>query len=747
MFHKNLARSALRSSVAVCAMLAAGAARAQEPSATDVETVTVLGQAIYVAPSAVPMDVTQPTSVVQKGFIQNNIIPQSSFDDIIKFEPSVFDQSPNGPGIGKSETLSIRGFQDGQYNVTFDGIPFGDSTDLHHTSSALFIAHDLGEAEIDRGPGGASTIGKATFGGTVGFRTKDVDSEFSLNPYATYGSFNTAAAGLELNSGQTGFGAGFFDYQRESTEGYLTYAGEHRQNYMGKWVYDIDDTTTLTLLGTYNREQQYTTSGVTLANILANGRNFMLNNNPNTQAYFGYQPSLYVSDFYYADLKKTFGDFTVHNKAYTDFFAHNYLEAKDGSDTNPADNSLTIYPTPANIYFYNPVAYASSQGKKTTDIPGKRVQAAFRSWGDTLDTSYDTDFGTFKAGVWFDSQHDQRYSATVDLSNNNALVPGKNGTPFSYLYHTLSQTWQPYAEFDWKILDKLTVTPGVKYNDFHRHVTGPINKSGVGAIDYTENYDALLPSVSGRYAIDESWNAYVQVAEGFLAPPVAVFQVTTPKTIKPEKTWNYQVGSTMQRDDFTVSLDAYYIDFSNYFASIIIPGSSNTEFVNGGGAVYRGVEAEGQYVLGQGWSVYANGSLNGAQYKNGGVHLAESPEYTASAGLLYDTKEGPYSSLIGKLIGPRWGLDGNAVNPTTQQLVAADQYRFGSVVTFDFAAGYRIKDVNPTMSELVFSVKVANILDNRQIDDLAGLQSATNLPAYWTVAGRSFFFNVSMNLN
>lgn len=748
MLTRNLKRPSWRSSAAICALiLASGIAHAQDNDAAEIEAVTVLGQATYVAPSQVPMDAIQPTSVVQKGFIQNNIIPQSSFDDVIKFEPSVFDQNPNGPGIGKSETLSIRGFQDGQFNVTFDGIPFGDTTNLHHTSSALFIAHDLGEAEIDRGPGGASTIGKATFGGTVGFRTKDVNNQFSVNPYATYGSFNTAAIGMEVNTGQTGAGAGYFDYQRESTEGYLTYTGEHRQNYMGKWVWDLDDTTTVTLLGSYNREQQYTSSGVTLANIQANGRNFMLNNDPTTQAYFGYQPSLYVSDFYYAEMKKSFGAFTIRNKAYTDFFAHNYIEAKDGSDTNAADNNLTIYPTPANIYFWNPVAYKSAQGQKTHHIPGKQADAAFRSWGDTLDTSYDTDFGTLKMGAWFDSQHDQRYSATIDLSNNNALVPGKNGTPFSYVYHNLSQTWQPYVEFDWKVLDALTLTPGLKYNDFHRHVTGPVNKSGTGAIDYSENYDALLPSVSARYTIDQHWNAYVQVAQGFLAPPVAVFQVTTPKTIKPEKTWNYQAGATLQGNDFTVSLDAYYIDFSNYFASITTPGTSNTEFVNGGGAIYRGVEAEGQYVIGQGWSAYANGSLNSAQYKNGGVHLAESPEYTMAAGLLYDTRAGLYGSLIGKLIGPRWGMDGNAIDPNTQNLIATDSYRFGSLVTFDFAAGYRIKNVAPDMPELVFSVKAANILNNRQINDLAGLQPATGLPAYWTVAGRSIFFNVSMMLN
>jgi iron complex outermembrane receptor protein len=745
----NFRAHLLLSSAAFLALVA-HPALAQQMAANDqaIETVTVLGKAIYVAPSATPMEVSQPTSVVQEGFIQNNIVPQSSFDDIVKFEPSVYDSSPNGPGLGKSETLSLRGFQDGQYNVTFDGIPFGDTTDLHHTSSALFIAHDLAAAEVDRGPGGGATIGKATFGGTMGFRTKDPQTELSINPYATVGSFNTVAAGVEVNSGDTGIGSGFVDFQHELTDGYLTYAGEHRTNIMGKWRYDIDDSTTLTLLGTFNHEFQYTTQGATLANMAANGRNFALNNDPTTQAYYKYNPSNYYSDFYYADLKKTFGSLTLENKAYTDYFAHVYEEGKDATDTNPADNSLTTYPLPAGgPTVYLATAYPSSAGVKSKDIPGKAANARFRDWGDILNADYDLGFATLQAGTWFDSQHDNRWSGTIDLSKGGALVPGKNGTPYSYYYHNISQTWQPFAELDWKLTDQLTLTPGVKYTDFHRHVDGPINKGGAGAIDYTDNYDALQPSVSARYAIDDSWNVYAQAASGFLAPPVDVFQVSKPHSIRPEKTWNYQAGTTMQRDNFTVSLDAYYIDFTNFFASIQIPGSSDTTFVNGGGALYRGLEAEGQYVVGEGWSVYLNGSLNNAQYKGSGVDIAESPEYTASAGLLYDTRQGPYGSLIAKLVGPRWGDDGDAIDPTTQKLIAADSYRFGSVFTMDLAVGYRFGALSDNLSDFTASLKIANLLDNRQINDFGGLQSATSTPIYWAVAGRSIFFNISASVN
>lgn len=137
-----------------------------------VENLTVLGHAARIAPATVPLDITEPASKIQSGFLSNNIIPLASIDDIIRFQPSVYSQNPNGPGMGKAEAMSLRGFQDGQYNMTFDGIPFGDATDLHHTTSSLFISHFLGEVQIDRGPGTGSTIGNATFGGTMGFTSK-----------------------------------------------------------------------------------------------------------------------------------------------------------------------------------------------------------------------------------------------------------------------------------------------------------------------------------------------------------------------------------------------------------------------------------------------------------------------------------------------------------------------------------------------------------------------------------------------
>jgi iron complex outermembrane receptor protein len=718
---------------------AALAQSADRPPQSGVEgapydEIVVVGRAMQVAPSAPPLNATEPTSVIQKEFIQNNIVPLASFDDIIKFMPSVWDQSPNGPGLGKSETLSLRGFQDGQFNITFDGIPFGDATDLHHTSSALFIAHDVGEAQIDRGPGTASTIGNATFGGTMAFSTKQPLDELTVNLYGTYGSYSTGGYGFEIDTGNGDLGRGFFDIQRENSNGYLTYATEDRTNFMFKHEIGIGDSISVTTQASYNHAFEYTTQGATLANIQAFGPNFGLNNNPNTQAYYGYQPSNYYSDFEYIKIKADLGDdWKLQNTVYTDSFEHSYIESKDASDTNPADNGLT---------YYNALGakLTAQTNAAKADVPGKYTDAFFRAFGDVARVTRDFSFGELQAGMWIERNDDHRWSYQTDLTQGNIPVNTKYGTPYSYNFKDSLTTYQPYVEFDWEALPGLTVTPGVRYVDFVRDLDAVENKTKPPApANFTESWGTALPSISARYNIQDNWTAYIQAAQGFLAPPISVLEVSTnPTSVAPEETWNYQAGTTAHLSDMVLGLDVYYIDFSNYITTLTVGGIST--YYNGGGAIYQGAETELQYIFGNGFSLYGNGSYNKAQYKGTHVDLALTPQWTAAAGILYDDKQGPYFSVIAKWIGARYGNDLAADGVTHANSVGLEPY-----VSADFAGGWRFSHPTSWVKDFSISLKVSNIFDNRKINGYAGTQSATPANLYWTNPGRSEFLNLSVS--
>ena len=100
--------------------------------------------ALTQAPTDSPLEAMQPTSVISAQTINNQIAPTADYATIANIAPSVVNIETEGPGLSESKMLSMRGFQDGQYNVTYDGIPFGDANgETHHTTS-YFPAKVLG---------------------------------------------------------------------------------------------------------------------------------------------------------------------------------------------------------------------------------------------------------------------------------------------------------------------------------------------------------------------------------------------------------------------------------------------------------------------------------------------------------------------------------------------------------------------------------------------------------------------------
>src|SRR5580698_6926921 len=112
---------------------------AQTQDAKNLDTVQVNGVANQVgaiAPTQGSTIATQPQSIIGSTYIQENIPPTGDYTDAIAISPSTYTIAPNGSGLMETSVASIRGFQDGQYNVTFDGIPWGDSNDFTHHSTS-----------------------------------------------------------------------------------------------------------------------------------------------------------------------------------------------------------------------------------------------------------------------------------------------------------------------------------------------------------------------------------------------------------------------------------------------------------------------------------------------------------------------------------------------------------------------------------------------------------------------------------
>ncbi len=666
----------------------------------------------YQAPTQGSLTATQPQSVISQHYIQENAPASANYTDIINIAPSVSDVDPNGPGMMESQGLSMRGFQDGQYNVTFDGIPWGDSNDFTHHSTSYFMPQDVGNIVVDRGPGSASTVGDATFGGTIAVSSKDPAAEAAITPYLTLGSFNTHLEGVQFDTGtlKSYDGAStFLDYKQLSTDGYLDYAHQRRKNFFMKLLKPVGDNTLLTFAAMYQDLHQNVPLGATLAQIHQHGPTFALNNDPTSQAYYGYNYDNITTDFAYLGVNSQAGAWKVDNKVYTYSYDH---KGFNGADPNGETPNGTIY--------------------GANDVPGQKMAMVYRSVGDVLRLSRATGPGDLNFGIWADHQTNTRWQYEIDFTNGDSL---NGATPLAATdrdMHDTLDTMQPYVEYAWKASDALTVTPGLKYADFRRAIDAAVNQHTGTPLSYSKTWTKTLPSLTVHYAIEPNWTSYVQWAKGFLAPNLNTFYTADPSAsdVDPESTTNTQVGTTWKSRRLTLSGDVYYIDFDNKVASRTIAG--NTLFFNAGGAIYKGVEGEATYYAGSGFSLYGNLSFNRAKEKDSGLWMPNAPDRTAAAGLIYN-RGAYYASLIGKYVGSRFGDTGE-----TQPLS-------GYMVT-NLATSYTLKDASGWYKHAKVGFQVNNLLDKTDVYALAGYTGGANTPLYWTIPGRSYQFTLSLSL-
>lgn len=713
--------------------VAFASANAWAQDATNLGTVQATGSisgetqdvqsAPYQAPTKAPLNVTQPTSVISQQYIQNNVPLSGNYDNVVTIAPSVSGVSPNGPGLMENQGLSIRGFQDGQYNVTFDGIPWGDSNDFTHHSTSYFMAHDLGQISVDRGPGTAATTGYATFGGTIAIHSKDPLPTTQLTPYTTQGSFNTQLYGGEYDTGAiTKYGntTAFIDGEGLSSDGYLTHMGQQRQNAFVKIIHPINNDTVLTAVGMYNNLHQNVSVGATRAQIAEFGPNYGLNSNPGSQAFFGYNYDNIHTDFEYLGINSKLGEgWSVDSKIYTYAYYH---EGFNGEDPNGEFPNGTVVGGTA----------------QPNDVPGQILHMDYRSYGTITRIKKELpSFGDIQAGLWFDHQINSRALVEVDMSdgmaqNTDTNTGATNGV--DRLIHQSLDTFEPYVQLDWKPLwlPGLTVSPGLKYARFQRNLNAQVNQGTGTPLQTSPVYDSVLPSMLIHYAINPNWSAYAQVAEGFLAPNENILQTTNlaDSNVKPQQSWNYQIGTAWQTKRLSASVDAYYIDFSNEIGSKTVGGVK--EFFNQGGTTYKGFEGEATYYVGYGVSLYGNGSINNATDNQSGQPIANTPDLTAAGGAIYNLHHW-YGSLIDKWVGRRYGDTGK-----TQGL---DPYS-----VLNAAVGYTYADGPKWVPPVKVKLEVDNLLDSKKIYGLAGYTAQDSTPLYWTIPGRSIFVTISLAL-
>ncbi len=289
------------------------------------ESVTVsaaLPAAAVAAPSQASLTARSAVSLISNEYIRNYTSPFSDYSQVLQMAPGTFSTSANGPGLSDTKTF-FRGFKDGYYSMTYDGIPFNDTNDPTHHSWVFFPAQTIGLTVFDRSPGSAATIGPSTFGGSVNLISRSVNPDEQLNGTVSYGSFNTRLFDLEFHSGRLGASGKsrlMVEAHDMRSDGYQTFNNQQRDAFSAKYQYTATANTTITAVSSIMNLNSNTPNqkGATRAQIAQFGDNFLMSGDPSSPMYYKFNFYHIPTNFEYVGLRTIIGGgWSIDTKVYT----------------------------------------------------------------------------------------------------------------------------------------------------------------------------------------------------------------------------------------------------------------------------------------------------------------------------------------------------------------------------------------------------------------------------------------------
>jgi iron complex outermembrane receptor protein len=665
-------------------------------------------------------------------FIQNFTSPLADFGELVEMAPGTFSLSPNGIGLGQDKTY-FRGFPDGDYDIDFDGVPFYDTNSPTHHTWAFFPDPWNGSVDFDRSPGTASTIGPTPFGGSIHLLSPDMTAAPLIQANVSYGSFNTYLYDLTVNSGAFGGKKSnlMVDAQHMQSNGFETDNYQVRNAGMLKYVYKFSENNVLTgFSGVVWLDSNTPNNNPTRGQISTYGYNFLLSNDTNaaelnssgtcvslTNCLYPLNYKFYTyhvpTDFEYVDWSKQWGHgWQTDFKPYTlSYYNHQYY-----------NNSLTTLNATSAVDKLN----------------------SYRKYGETFTASHVSQYGIFRAGLWYEWATTNRFQIPSDpLNLVDVVLPN-----FHETFYTSS--YQPFAEYEYHVTQKLTITAGFKYSYFKQDLTqyqdrktvdclpGTFNKTtglcppgGAPSVQNSAGYNSYLPSVDANYHLMSNWSVYGQFGRGTIVPPSSVFDVaggTVVTTPKPTGVWSYQAGTVLKLKRVTLNADMYFSRFQNAYTSI--PDSNNTsavDYVTAGDSVTKGFEGEMNIYITHGLSFYANGTAGKARYVspvvpnskgvqtpniNYGLWVANTPSDTEAFGLTYQQKHFDFG-IFDKRVGPMW--NDLSVTPISGSSFVANQIiPINSFNTTNVYLNFVLRN-GSRWDQTKFRLSVNNVLNSRGI--------------------------------
>jgi len=665
------------SGVAFGALVISGTAQAQTqppPPATD--TAPVVADIIVTAQKRSENLQDVPIAITA---ITGQSLRDGRIDDLVAL-------SGHAPGLqiksddnAANPRIFIRGVGVNDFNpstASAVGI-YVDGAYVASPLAQLAAFYDLDQVEVLRGPQG-TLYGRNTTGGAINLTTRKPSNTFEADASAEYGRFNSVdlqgGVGGPIVDGKLALRiAGLY----ASDDGYsLNRLTGHRGNNTNRWALrgtlrftpnsQLTDDLTVSVnksrggsIWAYNRSLFPATAQATGPDGLCAPGYYTSGQCTNVLGYANTSKNLYEGDYSFEG-KDKLDLFSATNTATFDLggvslvsvTSYQHANRNDQEDTD-ASPLIDIGTGPA------PVITASYIARQNTFSQELRLQSNGHT---TL---------RYVAGLYYahdDLSNNSHYNVLPGLLDPDPLVNLANGIGvFGWPLQQKTDSYAAFAQIDYDITDRLTLTGGLRYSADHKsfHYISTAADSPVPIFTY--DGAKTFSSVSGRagiqYKASRDVNLYASYNRGTKSGGFFSGQTALVSDIGPyaDETVNaYEIGAKTELFGHRVraNFSAFYYDYKNLQVYTTVVRGLITEqlFTNASAARIYGGEAEIEATPFHGLTLSIGTSVLSAEYRDfqsagadySGNRLPSAPTFSlnASANYVHDL---PFGAIVASL--------------------------------------------------------------------------------------------------
>ncbi|AQU89127.1 TonB-dependent receptor [Komagataeibacter nataicola] len=695
---------------------------------------------------------------IQSGLTRDYIAKQSPTTNtlnLVKMLPGAIVANSDPLGISDRTTLSVRGLDQTEIGLVFEGMPAGDPIYNLADTSEWVDSENIGRVDLAQGTNDIAAPVYNAVGGTLTETLRDPSHHFGGTLGLSGGNHSTNKDFIRFDTGdigRTGVRA-FASFSYTQNNNWRGPGGNSRFHVDAKLVKDWGRHGRSSAVFTWNQVNVDPLTYPTLAQWQEYGKSYNYSGSytPGTTNYYKlyhYQrTSLMLSLPNHFDVNRALSiDFTPYYQ-WMSGLVPGGATLSDSSGIYYGDQKATPIDLP----------YATRTGTSTV---------ASNAYSGTYNTGFNgyltlhTGINQLRMGYWYSNlTKDSLYY--YSLVNNAGQIDHNplhtaGGDVLAYRnFHMYQQVNGFFIEDTLSLLhDRLHLTAGFKEVLLTRQGTNALPGA---QYSWTSNDAQPLPRVAINYAIDKHNQIFISGNTNFHAPSSDVpyfdsFSVTTgalsskgSNSLKDEYSISEEIGYRYS-GLFNFSLGLFNYNFTNRQISTTeyLYGAPTSVYINAGGQTSRGIEAEfglrpwhhfSPYISGQYLHATIDNNLKvGNDYlPTAGKEAVMSPKFSGAIGISYDN---------GHFFG---NMSFNYVD--SQYATFMNDQSIPARKTADITLGYRLKGNNyikkPEMQVNLINVGDSNYLSGiytvrpnaKTTTGVNGTQIAGASPAYYLGGG------------